>query len=96
MYVDDLADACVFLMNNYDESELVNIGTGTDISIGELAVLVKEKTGYNGNIIFDSSKPDGMIQKLLDVSKLNGLGWRAKVDLPQGIEATYRWYNENN
>jgi GDP-L-fucose synthase len=96
MYVDDLADACVFLMNNYNESELTNIGIGTDISIRELAILIKEITGFKGEIVFDSSKPDGMLQKLLDVSKLNGLGWQAKVGLPEGIEATYKWYIENN
>jgi GDP-L-fucose synthase len=95
MYVDDLADACVFLMNNYDDSELINIGVGTDISIRELAILMKEITGYNGEIVFDSSKPDGMAQKLLDVGKLNGLGWRAKTGLAEGIEATYKWYVDN-
>jgi GDP-L-fucose synthase len=96
MNVDDLADACVFLMNNYDESELINIGVGSDISIRELAILMKEITGFKGEIVFDSSKPDGMFQKLLDVDKLNGLGWQAKVDLSEGIEATYKWYVENS
>jgi GDP-L-fucose synthase len=95
LYVDDLADACVFLMNNYDDSELINIGIGTDISIKDLTILIKEITGFKGEIVFDSTKPDGMFQKLLDVGKLNGLGWKAKTGLAEGIKATYEWYVGN-
>ncbi|MDI6716131.1 MAG: GDP-L-fucose synthase [Actinomycetota bacterium] len=95
LYVDDLADACLFLMKHYDDSELINIGVGEDLTIKELALLIKEIVGFEGKIEFDASKPDGMARKLLDVSKINSLGWKAKVDLRQGIEATYRWYCEN-
>jgi len=94
LYVDDLADACVFLMNNYDGSEIINIGVGKDISIKELALMVKEIVGYDGEIGFDISKPDGTPRKLLDVSKLSSLGWQAKTSLKEGIEKTYRWYVE--
>ncbi len=95
LHVDDLADACVFLMQNYNDSELINIGTGEDQTIKELALLIKEVVGFEGKVEFDTSKPDGMARKLLDVSKINSLGWQAKIDLRQGIEMTYRWYCEN-
>jgi GDP-L-fucose synthase len=85
LYVDDLADACLFLMNNYDSSEIVNIGCGEDISIKELAELIKKLVGYEGEIKYDMSKPDGTPRKLLDVSKLKGLGWRPKIDLRTGL-----------
>jgi len=94
LYVDDLADALVYLMNNYDGSEIVNIGTGEDLSIKELAELIKGVVGYNGEIVFDSSKPDGMPRKQLDVSKLNSLGWKAKTGLKEGIEKTYEWFTK--
>jgi GDP-L-fucose synthase len=95
LYVDDLADACVFLMNHYDGSEIVNIGWGEDISITDLAKLVKEVVGYRGEIDYDRDKPDGMPRKLLDVSRLTSLGWKPRLSLREGIEKTYAWYKEN-
>jgi GDP-L-fucose synthase len=78
MHVDDAAEACLFLMNNYSEPGLVNIGVGEDLSIKELAELVKDITGFEGKIVFDTSKPDGTPRKLMDVSKLNNLGWKGE------------------
>lgn len=95
LYVDDLASACVFLMNNYDSEEIINIGTGEDLSILELANLVKEIVGYKGNIVWDSSKPDGTPRKLLDVSKIQSLGWKHSTSLREGIKRTYDWYKAN-
>ncbi len=95
LHVDDLASACIFLMQNYDDPEIINIGTGTDISIREFAEMVREVAKFNGTITWDSSKPDGTPQKLLDVSKINALGWQAKVSLRQGIAETYEWYTQN-
>jgi len=92
LYVDDLADACVFLMKNYDESEIINIGAGKDISIKELAEIIKETVGFEGKIKWDKSKPDGTPKKLLDASKLNALGWKHKTSLRQGIEKIYKYY----
>jgi len=92
LYIDDLADACVFLMKRYDGSEIVNIGVGKDISIAELAALIKEIVGYEGDIIYDTLKPDGTPRKLLDVSRLHSLGWEAKTGLREGIAKTYEWY----
>ena len=92
LHVDDLADACVFLMNHYEDSEIINIGVGKDISISELADLIKDIVGFKGSIHYDRSKPDGTPRKLLDVSKLQALGWQPKISLRQGIEMTYRWY----
>jgi len=92
LYVDDMADATVFLMENYSEEQLVNVGTGQDISIRELAEIVKNITGYDGKLVFDSSKPDGTPRKLLDISRLSDLGWQATTSLSQGIEYTWRWY----
>lgn len=89
LFSDDLADACVFLMNNYDEREFVNIGIGEDLSIKELAELIKQVVGYTGAISFDSSKPDGTPRKLMDVSKLHALGWKHKINLPEGIKLAY-------
>jgi len=94
LHVDDLADACLFLMNHYAGSEIINIGVGKDISISELAELIKDVVEFKGLIQYDSTKPDGMPQKLLDVSKLRALGWQPKISLRQGIEMTYRWYVE--
>jgi GDP-L-fucose synthase len=91
---DDMADATVFLMQNYNSKELVNIGVGKDISIGELAHLIKEELQYDGNIIFDSSKPDGIYQKLLCIDKLNALGWQAKTSLREGIALAYKNFIE--
>lgn len=90
LHVDDMAEACVFLMKNYDGKEFVNVGIGDDISIADLAKLIAEVVGYEGSIHFDRSKPDGTPRKLMDVSKINGLGWKAKISLKEGIEAVYR------
>ena len=92
LYVDDLADACFFLMQNYNEPGLVNVGTGTDLTIMELAELVQRVTGYDGSIRRDLSKPDGTPRKLLDVSKLEAMGWKARVSLEEGIRRLYREY----
>ncbi len=92
LHVDDLADACLFLMQRYDDSELINIGVGEDLNIKEVALLIKDVVGFEGELEFDSSKPDGMARKLLDVNKIKSLGWQAKIDLRQGVEETYRWY----
>jgi len=90
LHADDMADACVFLMKNYNEPGLINIGIGVDISIKELAALIKDVVGYNGKIVFDSSKPDGTPRKLMDVSKLAALGWKASIDLKDGITQVYK------
>jgi len=95
LHVDDLADACVFLMNHYEESEIINIGVGKDISISELAELIKDIVGFKGAIRYDRSKPNGTPRKLLDVGKLKALGWQPKISLREGIELTYGWYVEN-
>jgi GDP-L-fucose synthase len=90
LHADDLADACLFLMQHYSEPGLVNIGVGSDIAIKELAQLVKEIVGFEGNIVFDTTKPDGTPRKLMDVSKLNALGWRASIELKEGIVRVYQ------
>ncbi|MEM3485922.1 MAG: GDP-L-fucose synthase [Candidatus Methanomethyliaceae archaeon] len=95
LYVDDLADACVFLMNTYDSPEIINVGCGEDISILDLACIVKDVIGYQGRIVFDSEKPDGTPRKNLDVSRLFGLGWRPSVGLREGISMTYEWFKES-
>ena len=92
LHVDDLAEACVFLMANYDSEEIVNVGVGEDQTIEELAEMVAEAVGYNGGISFDSAKPDGTPQKLLDVSRIRSLGWTPRIALPDGIRRTYEWY----
>lgn len=92
LLVDDLADACLFLMNHYDQSEIVNIGTGEDLTIKELALLIQKVVGYQGEIRWNTAMPDGTPQKLLDVSKLHSLGWKAKTPLEKGIMTTYQWY----
>ncbi|MDR2180792.1 MAG: GDP-L-fucose synthase [Synergistaceae bacterium] len=89
LYVDDMADACLFLMERHNGSQIVNIGTGADITIKELAETIKRIVGYEGEIVWDSSKPDGMPRKLLDVSLLRGMGWQHKVELDEGIQKTY-------
>lgn len=94
LHADDLADAALFLMRSYDSPEIINVGVGEDISIAELAALVREVVGYRGEIVFDSSKPDGTPRKLLDMTRLHALGWRAKIGLREGLERTYRWYVE--
>lgn len=96
LYADDLAEACCFLMENYDEGGLVNIGTGLDVTISELAMIIKEVVGYEGTIIHDHTKPDGTPRKLLDVSKITSLGWRYKINLKEGIEKVYGVYRNNH
>jgi GDP-L-fucose synthase len=96
LYIEDLADACVHLMESYDDSGIINIGVGEDISIKDLALLVKKIVGYAGETVYDASKPDGTPRKLLDVSKLRSLGWKAQTSLEEGIRRTYEWYLQNN
>lgn len=95
LHVEDLADAAVFLANTYDSSEIVNVGTGTDQSIRELAELIQSIVGHRGPIEWDRTKPDGTPRKLLDVSRLSSLGWRAQISLREGIASTYQWYLAN-
>ncbi|RMF57667.1 MAG: GDP-L-fucose synthase, partial [Calditrichaeota bacterium] len=92
LHVDDLADACLFLMLNYDEPEFVNVGMGKDISIKELAMLIKDIVGFEGDLRFDTSKPDGTPRKLLDISRLQSLGWQPRISLKEGIRQTYQWF----
>ncbi len=92
LFVDDMADACLFLMENYESNEHLNIGTGKDISIQDLAELIKRIIGYQGDIVFDKSKPDGTPKKLLDISKIEKLGWKAKISLEEGLKLTYDYY----
>ena len=93
--MDDCAAACLYLMEHYEDEEIVNIGVGEDISIAELARLVGEAVGYQGEIVYDASKPDGTPRKLVDTTKINGLGWRAGISLQDGINSTYRWFLDN-
>ncbi|NOX26932.1 MAG: GDP-L-fucose synthase [Gammaproteobacteria bacterium] len=96
LHVDDCAAACVHLLENYENTnEWVNIGVGDDISIADLAALVKEVVGYEGDIVYDSSKPDGTPRKLVDVTRINNSGWSAKIGLKEGMTATYQWYLDN-
>ncbi|WP_044749128.1 GDP-L-fucose synthase [Bacillus alveayuensis] len=95
LYSDDLADACVFLMNNYEGNEIVNVGVGEDISIKELAEKIKSIVGYQGEIKFDTTKPDGTPRKLVDVSKINALGWKASISLDEGLQKAYQWFLDN-
>jgi GDP-L-fucose synthase len=107
LWSDDMADACVFLMENYDFRKLdnlgdrnltnthINIGSGIDISIKDLALMIKSLVGYQGHLVFNSSKPDGTMKKLTDVSKINQLGWKNKIELSDGIERLYKWYINN-
>ena len=92
LHVDDMASACIFLMENYNEAGCVNVGCGTDISIKDLAILIKEIVGYEGEIVFDSSKPDGTLRKLMDVSKINEMGWRYSIGVEEGIMKVYNEY----
>ena len=96
LHVDDLASACLFLLENYDGDEHVNVGTGTDVSIAELAEIVAKVVGYDGPVLWDRSKPDGTPRKLLDVTKINELGWTATIPLDDGIASTYQWFLENH
>lgn len=92
LHVDDLAEACVFLVDRYNDDVPINIGTGEDLTIGELAEMIRQIVGFPGHIVFDPSKPDGTPRKLLDVSRIRALGWRARIALRDGIAETYRWY----
>ena len=96
LHVDDLAAATVFLMDRYSGESIVNVGTGTDVTISQLAHLIREVVGYTGTLSFDPSKPDGTPRKLLDVSKAAGLGWTASIALRDGVESTYRWFLEHH
>lgn len=90
LHVDDLAEACIFLMNTYNDKSIINVGTGTDISIKDLAVLIKDIVGFKGELIFDTSKPDGTPRKLLNVDKINSLGWKHRINLEEGIKLVYQ------
>ncbi|SMC69049.1 GDP-L-fucose synthase [Pedobacter africanus] len=96
LFADDLADACYFLMQNYSEAGFLNIGTGTDLSIKDLALLIKEIVGFEGTLAFDSTKPDGTPRKLMDVSKLHQLGWKHKIELKEGIKLAYQDFLEKH
>ena len=95
LYADDLADACTYLMDNYNESKIINIGTGEDISIKELALIIKDIIGFNGSLVFDETKPDGTPRKLMDVSKVNSMGWKHSIELKQGIQLAYHDFLQN-
>lgn len=92
IYIDDMVRACIFLINKYNDNEIINVGCGEDLSIKELAVLIRDIVGFKGEIIFDRFKPDGVFKKLLDNNKIKRLGWKPKISLIKGIEKTYRWY----
>ena len=94
LHVDDLADACLFLMDNYDDNEHINVGTGDDLAIRDLALTVRDIVHPEGELVFDTSRPDGTPRKVLDVSKLETLGWKAQINLRDGIESTYTWFLE--
>jgi GDP-L-fucose synthase len=95
LHVDDLAEACVFVMREYNDAGILNVGVGEDVPIRDLAKLVKDIVGFRGELKFDPSKPDGTPRKLLDVSRIHALGWRAKISLREGVEGTYRWFCES-
>lgn len=95
IYIEDLAKSCVFLMNNYDKSEIINIGTGKDYSIKEIANIMKNIVGFNGEIRFNSTKPNGMMRRLLNIDKITDLGYKAEIELQDGIKLLYDWYLQN-
>jgi GDP-L-fucose synthase len=95
LHVDDVADACLFLMENYDSREIINIGSGVEISIRDLSLLIRDVVGFEGDIRFNTSMPDGMPRKLLDVSRISALGWKPTLSLRQGLESTYQWFRDN-
>jgi GDP-L-fucose synthase len=96
LHADDLGRACVYLLENYNDDVAINVGVGEDVSIKELAELIKETVGFSGSIEWDSSKPDGTPRKLLDVSRITALGWKAQISLKEGIASTYEWYKSNH
>jgi GDP-L-fucose synthase len=96
LHVDDMADACLFLMEHYNEEGCVNVGCGTDISIKDLALLIQQKVGFAGSLVFDASKPDGTMRKLMDVSKINAMGWKHRIALEVGIEEVYDNFKQNS
>ena len=96
LFADDLAEACIFLMENYNEEQLVNIGTGEDLSIADLATMIKDIVGFKGKLVFDSTKPDGTPRKLMDVTKLHNLGWKHNIELSEGIKIAYKDFLENH
>lgn len=95
LYIDDIVSACLFLMKNYNDSELINIAGGEELSIGELANLIKKIVGFQRKIVYETEKPDGMPRRVLDKSKISKLGWRPKTKFKTGLELTYQWYKEN-
>jgi len=95
LFVDDLASACAFLLDNYSSGDIINIGTGVEISIRDTANAIREIVGYQGEILWDTTQPDGNPRRLLDVSRMNQLGWTAKTDFRQGVAATYQWFLDN-
>lgn len=95
LHVDDMADACVFLMQHYDNEQLINVGWGEDVSIAELAALIGRVVGFSGDLRFDATKPDGTPRKLLDTTRLKSLGWKPRIGLEEGVRATYEWYRQN-
>jgi GDP-L-fucose synthase len=95
MYIDDAAEACTFLMNNYSGPGIINVGNGNDTSIGDLAQLISNTVAYKGRIVFDTSKPDGMPRRCLDSSRIQNIGWKAKTPLKEGLAKAYEWYLEN-
>ena len=94
LYVDDLADACLFLIGHYEASEVVNVGTGQGVSIARLARIVKKTVGFSGKIVYDTQKPDGMPARVIDIRKIRALGWEAKTELENGLKSTYEWYKQ--
>lgn len=92
LYVDDFADACIFLMNKNSGNEIINVGSGGDVSIAKLALMIRDVVGFKGKIVYDKTKPDGMPKKLLDITKIKNLGWRAKIDLKNGLRLTYEYF----
>lgn len=96
LHADDLAEACIFLMDQYDEDEIINVGVGRDITIKDLALLIRSIVGYEGEIVFDASKPDGTPRKLVDVTKINNLGWFARIELEDGIRSIYELYTSDS
>lgn len=95
LYIEDMADGCIFLLENYDGADFVNLGTGKELTIRELAELIKNVVGFSGELCFNTEKPDGTPRKLLDVSKMESLGWKYKIDLEEGIKRTYKWFLEH-